>query len=119
MFLNSIRPIVLLIGGGLLCTFVFAMPLKKDSQALNTQLTDAYITFRVEGAILQAKLFQDPSIPLVSINATTHHGVVVLTGQVPKQSGIDAILNQTQRLHGVKKIVSHLKVVDTRHGLKS
>src|SRR3990167_10142344 len=45
---------------------------------VNTTFTDAYITAKVETAILKAKVFDDESIPLVGINAKTVNGAVTL-----------------------------------------
>ena len=86
----------------LLCLFsigsVFAATVPSTSKipVVYTVFTDALITFQVEGAILRAKLLKDESIPLVSINAKTQHGIVTLTGQVPKQSCVHAILQEAQ-----------------------
>ncbi len=77
---------------------------------VNTVLTDAYITTKVEAAILKAKVFDDESIPLVGINATTTNGTVTLTGKVRQDKSIIAIIRRVNALRGVKKIISNLQI---------
>ena len=81
-----------------------------DIKRVNTALTDAYITAKVEAAILEAKVFDDESIPLVGINATTVNGRVTLTGEVKHRPSISAILKRANAVRGVKKIISNLQV---------
>lgn len=103
--------------------FVAALRLAKDTKGVtsvntenldikhvNTALTDAYITTKVEAAVLEAKVFDDESIPLVGINATTINGVVTLTGEVKQSKSITAILKRAYAVRGVKKIISNLHV---------
>jgi hyperosmotically inducible periplasmic protein len=107
--------------GSLICliTLVFcistvhAEELPKMRQ-VNTALTDAYITAKIETAILQAKLFDDESIPLVGINASTNDGVVTITGHVAKQTSIDLIISRIEQVNGVKKIISNLTIIDPK-----
>lgn len=77
---------------------------------VNTTFTDAYITAKVETAILKAKVFDDETIPLVGINAKTVNGTVTLTGKVKSKQAILTIVKWTNKVHGVKKIISHLEV---------
>lgn len=77
---------------------------------VNMALTDAYITTKVEAAVLKAKVFDDESIPLVGINASTVNGTVTLSGQVEQNKSIIAIVKRVNAVHGVKKIISHLQV---------
>lgn len=79
-----------------------------DIKKVNTAFTDAYITAKVEAAILKAKVLDDESIPLVGINATTNNGVVKLTGTVKSDKSIAAILKRVSAVKGVKKIISRL-----------
>jgi len=81
-----------------------------DIKSVNTQLTDVYITTKVEAAILVAKVFDDESIPLVGVQAETHNGIVTLTGELKNLQSIDFILKRAYRVAGVKKIISHLSV---------
>ncbi|KTC98804.1 osmotically inducible protein Y [Legionella geestiana] len=86
-----------------------------DTEALeirevNTALTDAYITARVQTAVLKAKVLDDETIPLVGINATTSNGVVTLSGVVDNSRAVASILKRVHAIRGVKKIVSHLSV---------
>lgn len=77
---------------------------------VNTLFTDAYITAKAEAAVLKAKVLDDDSIPLVGINASTTNGVVTLSGDIKHHSSITAIIKRVSALHGVKKVITHLKV---------
>ncbi|QBR83071.1 BON domain-containing protein [Legionella israelensis] len=81
-----------------------------DIKQVNMALTDAYITAKVEAVILKAKILDDESIPLIGINATTDNGTVTLTGDVKREESISFIIKRASNVHGVKKIISHLKV---------
>lgn len=76
----------------------------------NTRLADAYITAKVETAILKAKVLDDESIPLVGINATTENGIVHLSGSVKHQDSIKHIIKRVSAVKGVKKVLSNLSV---------
>lgn len=77
---------------------------------VNTGLTDAYITAKVETAVLKAKVLDDESIPLAGINAKTNNGTVTLSGNVKSNASIIAILKRVNAINGVKKIISYLQV---------
>lgn len=77
---------------------------------VNTSLTDAYITAKVEAAVLKAKVLDDESIPIVGINASTSNGTVTLSGDVKRNKSIVAIIKRVNNVRGVKKIISRLKV---------
>jgi hyperosmotically inducible protein len=79
-------------------------------KAVNSSFTDAYITAKVEAAVLKAKVLDDESIPLVGINATTTNGNVTLSGHVKNEKSIAAILKRVSAIRGVKKIISGLEV---------
>lgn len=79
---------------------------------INTAYTDTYITAKVQAQILRAKLFEDDSIPLVGINATTENGIVTLTGSVKNQDSILTILKYISQIGGVKQVASNLLVKD-------
>lgn len=81
-----------------------------DIKRVNTALTDAYITTKVEAAVLEAKVFDDESIPLVGINASTVNGMVTLTGEVKNNQSMTAILKRAYAVKGVKKIISNLHI---------
>lgn len=81
-----------------------------EIKQVNTPLTDAYITAKVETAILKAKVLDDESIPLVGINATTSNGVVTLTGVVKNSGALGAILKRAYAVRGVKKIILNLQI---------
>ena len=82
-----------------------------EIKPVNTLFTDAYITAKVEAALLKAKILDDESIPLVGINASTENGVVTLTGQVKNAKSIDLILKRVGAVHGVKEIDSKLTII--------
>jgi hyperosmotically inducible protein len=75
---------------------------------VNTAFTDAYITAKIEASVLEAKVLDDESIPLVGINASTVNGVVTLSGEVKTNKAIVAILKRANAVRGVKKIISNL-----------
>ncbi|KTD17582.1 BON domain-containing protein [Legionella jordanis] len=79
-------------------------------QQVNTAFTDAYLTARVETAILKAKVFDDESIPLVGINAKTNNGTVTLSGSLKQEKAVGAIIKRVSAIPGVKKIISRLQV---------
>ena len=81
-----------------------------EIKRVNTTLSDAYITAKIETSVLKAKILDDESIPLVGINATTANGIVTLTGEVKRNQSINAILKRANAVHGVKKIISSLHV---------
>lgn len=85
-----------------------------DIKAVNSSLKDAYITTKIEAAILEAKVFEDDTIPIVGINASTANGVVTLAGTVKSKQSIDVILKRVHHIHGVAKIISHLKITDVK-----
>ncbi len=77
---------------------------------VNSTITDAYITAKIEAAILEAKVIDDDSIPLVGINASTKNGVVTISGSVKSAKSIAAILKRINNIKGVKKIISNLEI---------
>ena len=79
---------------------------------VNTAFTDAFITARVETAVLKAKVLDDDSIPLVGINATTTNGVVTLSGDVFSAQSVTYIIKRVNAIRGVKKIIANLKIKD-------
>ena len=81
-----------------------------EIKKVNTLFADAYITAKVETAVLKAKVLDDESIPLVGINASTENGVVTITGTMPSEKAITALIKRVSNITGVKKIVSHLTV---------
>ena len=84
-----------------------------EIKTVNSAFTDAYITAKVEAAVLEAKVFDDESIPLVGINAKTTNGIVVLSGELQNTLAITAILKRVNAIRGVKKIISTLHVTKT------
>lgn len=74
----------------------------------SSAVKDAYLTAKIQAAILQAKVLDDESIPLVGIQVTTENGIVTLNGYVRKERSITFILKRINRVYGVKKIISNL-----------
>jgi hyperosmotically inducible protein len=105
--------------------FVDALRIAKDTQGVkgvkdndlyikkvNMAVTDAFITARVETAVLKAKVLDDESIPLVGINAKTVNGEVTLTGTVQSAQSLAYIIKRVNAIRGVKKIITLLEVKD-------
>jgi len=82
-----------------------------EIRSVNTPFTDAYITAKVEAAVLKAKVLDDESIPLVGINAKTVNGVVTLTGVLPSEKALLAIVRRVSKVRGVKEVILKLHVV--------
>ncbi|BCA94061.1 ornithine racemase [Legionella antarctica] len=81
---------------------------------VNTAFTDAFITAKVETAVLKAKVLDDESIPLVGINATTTNGVVTLSGNVIRAQSVTFIIKRVNAIRGVKKIITLLEIKDNK-----
>ena len=79
-----------------------------EIKLVNSSFADAYITAKVEAAVLKAKVLDDESIPLVGINASTTNGTVTLSGMVKSKKSIAYILKRVSAIRGVKKIISGL-----------
>ncbi len=77
---------------------------------VNTSFTDAYITTKVEGAILKAKVLDDESIPLIGIKASTNNGVVTLSGEMKNSQSIAPLLKRISAVKGVTQVVSRLHI---------
>lgn len=85
---------------------------KLNIKKVNTVFTDAFITAKVETAVLTAKVLDDESIPLVGIKATTTNGVVTLSGEVNSALSIASIIKRVNAIPAVKKIITNLKIKD-------
>ncbi|HVT62365.1 MAG TPA: BON domain-containing protein [Legionellaceae bacterium] len=83
-----------------------------DIKSVNSTLADAYITAKIEAAILEAKVLDDESIPLVGINTSTSNGIVTLTGVVKHKHAVVAMIKRARHVRGVKKIRSHLTIAE-------
>ena len=81
-----------------------------EIKQVNTTFTDAYITAKVEAAVLKAKVLDDESIPLVGINATTTNGIVTLSGELKHSKSIPPLLKRALAVRGVKQVISNLRV---------
>lgn len=81
-----------------------------EIKPVNTSFTDAYITTKVEAAVLKAKILDDESIPLVGINATTNNGIVTLSGTLKNTASIPFLLKRALAVKGVKQVISKLEV---------
>lgn len=85
---------------------------KLNIKKVNTVFTDAFITAKVETAVLTAKVLDDESIPLVGIKATTTNGVVTLSGEVKSALSVASIIKRVNAIPSVKKIITYLKIKD-------
>lgn len=83
-----------------------------EIKVVNTVFTDAYITAKIEAAILKAKVLDDESIPLVGINASTENGIVTLSGTLKSDKAVAAILKRASAVKGVKKVISKLQTLN-------
>ncbi len=81
-----------------------------EIKQVNTAFTDAYITAKIEAAVLKAKVLDDESIPLVGINATTSNGIVTLSGKLKSSSSIPFLLKRALAVKGVKQVISKLEI---------
>lgn len=84
-----------------------------EIKSVNSSFKDAYITAQIEAAVLEAKVFEDESIPLVGIKATTANGVVTLSGAVKSEHSITVLLKRIHHIQGVARIKSQLKIEET------
>lgn len=83
-------------------------------RSANMPITDAYITAKVEAAILKAKVFDDESIPLVGLSAKTVNGAVTLSGTVKNQASVAKIVKRVYAVRGVKLVIPNLTVAATK-----
>lgn len=84
-----------------------------DIKSVNSNFKDAYITTKIQAAILEAKVFEDESIPLVGINATTSNGIVTLSGKVKSEHSITVLLKRIHHIQGISRIKSQLKIEES------
>lgn len=88
-----------------------------EIKQVNSAFTDAYITTKIEAAILEAKVVDDDSIPLVGINASTVNGVATVSGTVKSSKSVVAILKRVKNIKGVKKVISNLEIKNLESGV--
>ncbi len=81
---------------------------------VNSGFTDAYITARIEAAVLKAKVLDDESIPLVGISAHTKNGEVTLSGELSNEKALSAILKRVNSIRGVKKVISNITIEENK-----
>jgi hypothetical protein len=62
---------------------------------------------------VESELFRDEHEVKGSISINTQEGVVQLRGEVPSQDLIDALVDRTQRIHGVREVESLLHTPGT------
>ncbi|HEY8103130.1 MAG TPA: BON domain-containing protein [Gaiellaceae bacterium] len=73
------------------------------SGALPTRYDDATLKDKVE-----SELFRDEHEIKGAININAQQGVVQLRGEVPSQDLIDALVERTRKIHGVRDVESLL-----------
>lgn len=64
-------------------------------------------------AKVESELFRDEHEIKGAINVNAQEGVVQLRGEVPSQDLIDALVNRTRQIHGVKDVESLLHLPGT------
>lgn len=62
---------------------------------------------------VESELFQDEHEAKGSISVNAQQGVVQLRGELPSQALIDALVDRTQQIHGVKDVESLLHLPGT------
>jgi hypothetical protein len=62
---------------------------------------------------VESELFRDEHEVKGSINVNAQHGVVQLRGEVPSQGLIDALVERTQKIQGVREVESLLHTPGT------
>ena len=71
----------------------------KVSSFVPKQYDDATLKDKVE-----SELFRDEHEVKGAINVNAQEGVVQLRGQLPSQDLIDALVERTQKIHGVREV---------------
>lgn len=79
----------------------------KDSK---NPMTDAYITAKVKGQFIQAKLFGNEDVAVTLVSVETDNGVVHLSGVVDNDTQIQNAIKLAQSVKGVTKVDSRLTV---------
>ncbi len=72
------------------------------------QYDDATLKDKVE-----SELFQDEHEAKGAVSVNAQEGVVQLRGELPSQDLIDALVNRTQKIHGVRSVESLLHTTGT------
>ena len=80
----------------------------KISAVVPKQYDDATLKDKVE-----SELFRDEHEVKGSISVNAQAGVVQLRGELPSQDLIDALVNRTQQIHGVREVESLLHLTGT------
>ena len=62
---------------------------------------------------VESELFRDEHEVKGSISVNAQEGVVQLRGELPSQDLIDALVNRTQQIHGVREVESLLHLTGT------
>lgn len=85
-------------------------PLYLADQSNSEQPSDTSITTNVKSSFLKEKLFGDADISAMTIHVKTTRGHVLLTGTADNQAQIDTAVSLAQKVEGVKKVTSEVKV---------
>jgi osmotically-inducible protein OsmY len=80
----------------------------KISSFVPKQYDDATLKDKVE-----SELFRDEHEVKGAINVNAQEGVVQLRGQLPSQDLIDALVERTQKIHGVREVENLLHTPGT------
>ncbi len=93
---------------GLLTIFpLLGMTAQQQSTA---ERTGQYMDDAGTTAAVKAALLAEPGLKSFDIHVVTNQGVVTLSGDVDSQASIDAAVNKTQRIEGVKSVDNRLNI---------
>ncbi len=73
-------------------------------------MNDAYITAKIKGQFIQAKIFSDKDVAVTLVSVETNDGVVHLSGTVDNEKQINNAIKLAESIKGVKKVESRLTV---------
>lgn len=73
-------------------------------------MNDAYITAKIKGQFMQAKIFDDKDVAVTLVSVETNNGVVHLSGTVDNNEQMQNAIKLAQSVKGVKKVESRLTV---------
>jgi hyperosmotically inducible protein len=71
---------------------------------------DAYLTAKVKGSFVRAKLFGDKPVAVTSINVETKNGVVYLTGTADNKNLVATAETLAKEIKGVKSVKSTVEI---------
>jgi hyperosmotically inducible protein len=76
-----------------------------DPRTVGEQIDDGVITSKVN-----AKLVEEPGVRSLNIDVDTRLGEVTLSGYVKTQDQAERVMDLAAGVHGVSKVINHLKI---------